>query len=301
MADQRKINTCFVSYSWDSSAHRQWVLRLATCLTANGVLVRLDEWEVLLGNDITEFMESGIRESDYVLIICTPAYALKANARRGGTGYETSVISGELFQLFPNHDKYIPILREGMPATTLPSYLKSALFIDFRKDSDFQSKMEDLLRHIYRCPRHPRPTLGPSPFFTSHQTSDNATPLQIARECRPSQELDRRIADLQKQLQELHGAHVPTYITGGRFINFDVDEAIARVTAQLAELQGRRKRMHSDQPSELFSADCVDLNPLSRKRTAENKTQEREDTLCYRCGNYTMYGARCDTCGAFRD
>jgi len=301
MTDQKKTATCFVSYSWDSDAHRRWVLNMATVLTGNGVLVRLDEWEVLLGDDLTKFMESGIRESDYVLIVCTPAYAVKADARCGGAGYETSVITGELFQLCPRRNKYVPILREGTPATALPSYLKNALFADLRKDSDFQSKIEELLRHIYRRPRNPRPPrLGPPPFVTGQQASDKVPPRKVARQSRPSEELDRRIADLQRQLQELHGAHVPTYISGGRFINFDIDEAIGRLTAQLAELQGERKRTHSDLSPTPGTAECVDLNPLSLKRTAEMKALH-EDRFCYRCGNYTMYGSRCKTCGAYRD
>jgi hypothetical protein len=42
-------------------------------------------------------MESSTRDSDYVTLVCTPKYAKKANERSGGVGYETSVVTGELY------------------------------------------------------------------------------------------------------------------------------------------------------------------------------------------------------------
>ena len=39
----------FVSYSHDSQAHKDWVLKLATRLLANGVEVILDQWDLRLG------------------------------------------------------------------------------------------------------------------------------------------------------------------------------------------------------------------------------------------------------------
>ena len=39
----------FVSYSHDSQDHKDWVLKLATRLVANGVDVILDQWDLSLG------------------------------------------------------------------------------------------------------------------------------------------------------------------------------------------------------------------------------------------------------------
>jgi hypothetical protein len=56
-------------------------------------------------------------------------------------------------------------LREGNQTESLPSYLKSRFFIDFRNDEDYQIKFEELLRHIFNEPKYSRPQLGLKPFF----------------------------------------------------------------------------------------------------------------------------------------
>jgi hypothetical protein len=170
------LPSCFLSYSWDTDEHKAWVIHLAKALVANGVLVHLDLWEALLGLDIHQWMESRVRESEYVLVICTPRYAEKANNRVGGVGVETSVITPELFNSSPSGGRFIPVLRQGETQEALPSYLRSRLFIDFRDDGVFDSKLEDLLRHIYSVPAYPRPPLGKPPKFVSSKTTLSGIP-----------------------------------------------------------------------------------------------------------------------------
>lgn len=47
----------FVSYSWNSTAHIDWVLQLATRLRSDGVDLVLDRWDTPLGSDLSLFME----------------------------------------------------------------------------------------------------------------------------------------------------------------------------------------------------------------------------------------------------
>ncbi len=54
------IPTAFISYSWDSDAHKTWVRQLAEKLRSRGVRVILDQWELSAGTDRTHFMESNI-------------------------------------------------------------------------------------------------------------------------------------------------------------------------------------------------------------------------------------------------
>jgi len=70
------------------------VRELASRLVTNGVRVWLDEWQVRAGDSLTAFMERKIAASGHVLVICTPQYARRANARLGGVGYEQQIISG---------------------------------------------------------------------------------------------------------------------------------------------------------------------------------------------------------------
>lgn len=64
--------TAFVSYSWDDDAQRIWVAGLAARLRSNGVDVTLDQWNAVPGDQLPAFMERSIRESRFVLVICTP-------------------------------------------------------------------------------------------------------------------------------------------------------------------------------------------------------------------------------------
>jgi hypothetical protein len=73
--------TAFISYSWDDETHKEWVRAPVTRLRAGGVDVRLDHRHAVPGDQLPEFMEREIRESDYVIIVCTPKYKSKSDDR----------------------------------------------------------------------------------------------------------------------------------------------------------------------------------------------------------------------------
>src|SRR5262245_14800983 len=102
-----KSTTCFISYSWEDEAHQAWVLKLAEQLVANGINVKLDLWDLHPGYDLVKFMETNVRESEFVLLICTPTYGTRANSRSHGVGFETTIITGELYLRNPE-GKFIP-------------------------------------------------------------------------------------------------------------------------------------------------------------------------------------------------
>ena len=157
--------TVFVSYSWDSEEHKLWVLKLAANLIRSGVKVLLDEWDLVkYGNDLHLFMESGIRNSDFVLIVCTPNYAQRANERKGGVGIENTIITGEFYDK-KSEMKYLPIVRDykAKIAESMPSYLKTKAAVDFKSDSKYEQKIEELLRRIFNIPRYKKPELGKIP------------------------------------------------------------------------------------------------------------------------------------------
>jgi len=49
MKGSTKQPKIFISYSWSSSQHKQWVLELAERLSGDGVVVVLDEWDLKTG------------------------------------------------------------------------------------------------------------------------------------------------------------------------------------------------------------------------------------------------------------
>jgi hypothetical protein len=173
----RPSATCFISYSWEVEDHNKWILRLAEALQKNGVYVRLDQWDIGPGTVLTQYIEKSIRESKYVLLVCTPIFAERANTGTGGVGYEKTIVSAEIFDAtshnLHNCTKFIPVLRNGRPDEAIPSYLKSRTYVDMRDDNSFESGLEELLRHIYSTPAVLRPPLGTKPQFAARNLSQN--------------------------------------------------------------------------------------------------------------------------------
>lgn len=141
--------TAFISYSWESNEHRTWVRQLATDLRASGVDAWLDQWEVRLGDDVTEFMERAVSTADYVLLICTEKFGEKANSRRGGVGYEQAIVTADLLNSQPPRGRFVCILRGGTPSLAIPRYMQSRLWVDFRDDGEYRRGLDQLLVHIF--------------------------------------------------------------------------------------------------------------------------------------------------------
>lgn len=153
----------FASYSHDSDEHKEWVLKLCCKLVESGVDVILDQWDLDAGDDITLFMENGVRDSDRVLVICTDAYVRKANAGEGGVGYERLIVTAQLAQNLGTK-KFIPIIRQSSIDEKTPTFLATRKYIDFVDDSEFDEKFKELLHDIHNVPIIRKPSLGKNPL-----------------------------------------------------------------------------------------------------------------------------------------
>ncbi len=141
MAEYLKV---FISYSHDSSEHKQWVSELAEKLRRSGVDAILDQWELTLDEDSTQFMESGVRDSDRVLVICTDSYVRKANSGEDGVGYEPTIVTKGIVENI-GINKFIPIIRQTLWEEKTPTFLQKQVSIDFTDDEQFDAKFEELL------------------------------------------------------------------------------------------------------------------------------------------------------------
>lgn len=147
----------FISYAWESEKHETWVKDLASRLCKDGIETTLDKWELHKGDEITKFMEAGVRDHDRVLIICTPEYKRKADGRYGGAGYETRQITAEVLN-DPKRGKNIPILREGLWRDAAPSYLLGINYVDLRDgdneryEREYRELLADLLDRRKKAP-----------------------------------------------------------------------------------------------------------------------------------------------------
>lgn len=134
----------FISYSWEGEDHKDWVRHLTDSLLKNGIDATLDQYDLKLGDRLPQFMEQAIAGANYVLVICTPTYKEKSDARKGGVGYEGHIISGELFSN-GNERKFIPIIRKGTVQTAMPASLSGKLGIDLTSGPHYVSNFSDLL------------------------------------------------------------------------------------------------------------------------------------------------------------
>ena len=157
------IPTVFVSYSHDHEDHIAWVLQLATRLRHNGVNAILDQWNLDLGRDVAAFIERGLSESNRVVCICSENYVRRANEKRGGVGYEKTIMTAEILR-DQNADWVIPVIRNNPGDEVLPVFLGARRYVDFRDDSQYERQYQELLRSLLDEPVLPVPLIGENPF-----------------------------------------------------------------------------------------------------------------------------------------
>lgn len=157
----------FLSYSWESDSHRDWVRELANDLMKSGIEVHLDQWDIKPGESVTAFMEQEVTKADYVIAVCTPTFASKSEKRSGGVGYEQQIVSGALLSGTPR-SKFIPIIRLGDlngENRAIPLHFGGTFFLDFRDDSRYADSLEQLIRALFQSPKYQRPVIGKPPEY----------------------------------------------------------------------------------------------------------------------------------------
>lgn len=156
----------FVSYSWTSEQHAEWVIQLATELRESGVDVVLDKWDLKEGHDAHAFMESMVTDPTIakVILVCDKLYAEKADGRSGGVGTEAQIISSEIYSKIAQ-DKFVAVLaeRDENGEACLPTYYRSRIYIDLTDPSSYSQNFDQLLRWIYGKPLYQKPELGQMP------------------------------------------------------------------------------------------------------------------------------------------
>ncbi|MHA7097714.1 toll/interleukin-1 receptor domain-containing protein [Priestia megaterium] len=173
---QYKIPTVFISYSWSSSDHKEWVLRLASRLVEqSGIEVILDVWHLKPGHDRFYFMEESVKNADKVLVICDKKYVEKANTRGGGVGTETQIITPEIYR-DTKQEKFIPIALEyDKEDYLLPNYFKSRFAIGMTNLKDIEETYSELEMLIWGVQSIKPPKRGGVPSFVINETSTYVT------------------------------------------------------------------------------------------------------------------------------
>lgn len=177
MEQQPKV---FISYSWEDDAHKEWVKSFADSLLSDGIDATIDQYDLELGDRLPHFMEQSIADSDYVLVICTPTYKKKSDARKGGVGYEGHIISGELFSK-GNERKFIPVIRKGNASDAIPTSLSSKLGINLTDGKHYNENYQDLITTLFGVKK--KPQIGNRPSYVKNTqlktTHSNDEPIKI--------------------------------------------------------------------------------------------------------------------------
>lgn len=182
--DTTKEYKVFISYSWTSPEHEEWVYNLAERLTHNGIIVKFDKWDLKEGHDKFKFMESMVQDEtiDKVLMICDKGYQEKADVRVGGVGTETQIITQELYKTV-EQNKFIPVIAEQGESfdSYMPIFAKTRIAINMSSDETYESGYDQLLRLIVNCPKNRRPELGKVPSYLYEEEKDHFKTKNIVR------------------------------------------------------------------------------------------------------------------------
>ncbi len=165
-AEPKPAAKVFISYSWSTEEHKQWVKNIADRLIMVGVDVVGDFYDLPPGHDKFAFMERMVNDPtvERVLLVCDRQYAEKANSRKGGVGTETEIVTPEVYN-HTRQEKFIPVLRERHPDGTeaLPTYLKTRIYFDLTDGQRYGEELERLERFLLKLPEFKRPPLGEPP------------------------------------------------------------------------------------------------------------------------------------------
>jgi hypothetical protein len=162
----------FISYTGTDKANAAWVKSLATTLRENGVDARLDLFHLKPGFDLPQWMTNEVIMADKVLLICDKYYMEKADFRKGGVGWETMVIQGDMLAQGDNKQKYIAIVREDDVDDALPIYMKSKYAFNWGKSDDIDTeRLKELVLCIFDCDTEPE--LGAVPAYVKQRIKKN--------------------------------------------------------------------------------------------------------------------------------
>ena len=158
----------FISYARGTEEYNKKVLSFANSLIQVGIDVVLDLFSLTLGNDLNSFMEKSILDKSIsnVLMLIDENYTYKANARDGGVGKETQIISEKVYKDVES-SKFVPIIfgRDSTGNIVTPAYLESRYFCDLTDSESYAENYMLLVRFLYGVNSFKKPDLGSRPAW----------------------------------------------------------------------------------------------------------------------------------------
>ncbi|SFS77701.1 toll/interleukin-1 receptor domain-containing protein [Paenibacillus sp. BC26] len=172
----------FISYSWDSPNHQQWVLNLTNRLRSQGgVDAKMDLFITQSGTvNLNSMMVQNMMRNSFIIVVLTENYADRADNNKGGVGFETLL---SLSTLQDNPNKLILLNRHGGDfKAAIPFHLKGYYMIDFSEDSKFEESFTELLHRIYDVPLYEMEPIGSRPTLTSRKSGLNISEQSVVKD-----------------------------------------------------------------------------------------------------------------------
>ena len=167
----RRPPTVYISYSHDTPEHAGRVWNLAERLRKSGIDCTIDQFA--LPADWHSWAEQNIRESDFVLIICTEVYRRLFKGEKiisdQDNAFEASLIAKLLWKE-PKQQKFVPVIFEFTDQGIIPDPLRSYTFYDLSSESDY----ERLVRFLSGDQDFKWPPLAPKAAVTATPRSSEA-------------------------------------------------------------------------------------------------------------------------------
>jgi tetratricopeptide (TPR) repeat protein len=166
----------FISYSWDSSDHKQRVLDFAQRLRRDGVDAQLDRFTTFPPEGWPRWMESELETAMFVVVIATEKYAQRfAGKAPTGTGlgatWEGAIITQDLYESGARNIKFLPAIFSEPEAAFVPKPLRAST--RFRLDT--KTGYENLYRYITG-----QPDVTPHPIGSQRKLGKMAPPTYSA-------------------------------------------------------------------------------------------------------------------------
>ncbi|GAA2974263.1 SEFIR domain-containing protein [Actinokineospora diospyrosa] len=158
----------FVTYSHDTERHKRDVREFATFLRSRvGLDVHLDQWADGKRQDWSLWAMEHLRESDFVLVIASPQYRLRAEGRAEshvgrGAQFEAAIIRDHLTRnLRQGTERVLPVVLPGGSIEDIPMFLAPYSTTRYEIAAYTESAVNSLISAITGESAHPMPERGP--------------------------------------------------------------------------------------------------------------------------------------------
>ena len=160
----------FLSYAWTDPSYKRRVLALADRLESDGVHVVVDAQDLHPGDDTDHYMERMVNDPDIskVLLLCNPEYKRKADAREGGVGTESQIVSGAVYEQGTDPERrrrFVAVVmdRDEDGDAPTPTYYGRRRYLDLSDEAIAEDEYAELVNFVHGNPPRPRAPAGPAP------------------------------------------------------------------------------------------------------------------------------------------